>query len=117
MNVLHAQSVLSREGCGGGHGIAAMGGEDFLIGFKAADYAEVRSSQSGDSWRYCWEVRTYAPPELSEPAMTRTRGVVMLWEESEGDHSLFIRLSYRVFPFPNWKKCRDGRGWTVAVRS
>lgn len=35
---VHAEGVLGCEGCGGRHGVAAVGGDDFLVCFQAAGH-------------------------------------------------------------------------------
>lgn len=75
MNRSHAQCVLCRQCSLRGHSIAAMSGDDFLIGFEATEAYMARISF------YIGEERqssalgefTYAPPELSVPAITRIR--------------------------------------------
>jgi len=74
VNAVHALGILRGQGRCGSHSIAAMSGDHLLIGFKA----------SGDAYISSWtpqlqaQGETYAPPELSEPAMARIRFIVVV---------------------------------------
>lgn len=75
MHVSYAKSILRSQSGRGCQGIAAVSGDDFLIGFQAA------VSKTGQYYVALLSLlrgKTYAPPELSEPAMTRTRGGVIV---------------------------------------
>src|SRR3954467_13122781 len=89
MDVKNAGGVLRSQGRRGRHGIAAMGGNDFLVCFETAvSLGRCKGlSQTNDKsiWRICKDEDgddkrkgTYAPPEESEPAMTRTLPIVIL---------------------------------------
>jgi hypothetical protein len=73
MNILDTQRVLGGQSRSRCHGIYSMSGQDFLIGFEAAAIMSVWLCSSE-----CTSLgahHAYAPPELSEPAITSTRGV------------------------------------------
>jgi hypothetical protein len=78
VNPIHALSVLSSQSGRRSHGIAAMCRNDFLIGFEApARFASARcvfkiSKRKSVSRRRS----THAPPELSDPAITRIRFMI-----------------------------------------
>lgn len=67
MDVLDTLRILCRQSRRGRHSIAAMSGNDLLVGLEAA------VQFSAQSRKHCNFHLTYAPPELSEPAMTNTR--------------------------------------------
>lgn len=68
VDALNAEGVLRRESRGGRHSVAAMRGDDLLVGFKSPKWCLLDDvvSEMGVG------CVTYAPPELSEPAMTST---------------------------------------------
>ena len=68
MNAVDALSVLCSQGRRGSHGIAAMGGDHFLIGFEPSNCGAL-----APKFVFGKLERTYAPPELSEPAITSMR--------------------------------------------
>jgi hypothetical protein len=79
MDSINTLSVLSGQSRRRGHGIAAMRRNHFLIGFEAPArlpsarcvlQLSKRKSQPHN------KVKTHAPPELSEPAITRMRFMV-----------------------------------------
>lgn len=75
MDVVDALGVLGRQGGRGRHGVAAVGGDDFLVRLETtflggALYQLLLQCVLGDMIS---ESITYAPPEQSEPAMTNTR--------------------------------------------
>jgi hypothetical protein len=74
MNVLYAQRVLGRQpGCRGER-VDAMRSQNSLIGLKPAVLISAmfflsHEKRGGEGW-YVYD--THAPPELSDPAITRT---------------------------------------------
>ena len=66
VNVRYTLRILGSQSGSCGHGIAAMGSNDFLVSFQSAVFVLVvkRKVRRG---------KTDAPPELSEPAMTSIR--------------------------------------------
>ena len=82
MDVVDTLRVLCRESGRRSHGIAAVGSDYFLVGLEATTQQKSERPQ----WRHeddlvstsRQEPRcTYAPPELSEPAITRIRLLFM----------------------------------------
>ena len=69
VNIEYALCVLCCQSGRRGHRVAAMNGDDFLVGFEAA--AKEISKAGISHCDVC--CRTYAPPELSDPAMTSIR--------------------------------------------
>jgi hypothetical protein len=70
--IVHTPGVLRRERRRGRHGVAPVGGNDFLVCLEAASSGGTYKSV-GELNEKLKEDQTYAPPELSEPAMTSTR--------------------------------------------
>jgi hypothetical protein len=73
--------VLSSQSRRRSHSITAMRRNDFLIGFEAPARLPVSAmclciAASGSPLPQQNEVQTHAPPELSEPAITRMRFIV-----------------------------------------
>lgn len=73
MDVFHRAGVLDCEGSRRGEGVAAMGRNHLLVRLETPENLVLaawteRRVQPGTNGS-----ETYAPPELSEPAMTRTR--------------------------------------------
>lgn len=75
-NVLYAQRVLRREACRCCKCITAMCSENPLVSFKTSNLAFLISSMYYNNM-FPQVLRTYAPPELSDPAMTRTRFTIV----------------------------------------
>lgn len=85
-------SVLSSQGSRRGHSITAMRRNDLLIGFEAPARLPVSAMCLAVSKRKSLATtkrgQTHAPPELSEPAITRMRFIVasVSWySEFDGD--------------------------------
>lgn len=77
VDIVHALRILSRESSRRGHRIASVSRNHFLVGLEATREQRVRESAVAphalnrlELLRHCL---TYAPPELSEPAITRIR--------------------------------------------
>jgi hypothetical protein len=75
MNPINTLGILSSESRRGGHGVAAMCRYDFLVGLEApACLSLAPICVCGMASRsFSPGVFTYAPPELSEPAITKMR--------------------------------------------
>lgn len=79
MNSKNARRILRSQSRRSSHGIAAMRRDNFLIGFEAPARC---FAVSADPLRCvglarCKRKSTHAPPELSEPAITRMRFMVV----------------------------------------
>ena len=74
MDPINTLSILSSESRRGGHSVAAMCRYDFLVGLKAPTCSSLApmclryAKRKPRDWSF-----THAPPELSEPAITRMR--------------------------------------------
>lgn len=75
MDAMNANSILCCQSRCSSHSIAAMNGDDFLVGFKPADIGcvSLASKPNGKPMRIG---QTYAPPLLSLPAITKIRFIV-----------------------------------------
>lgn len=71
MNAKDTLCVLRSQGRCRRHGIAAMRSNDLLVSFKTPDVTGLVNKLIGVRERF-----TYAPPELSEPAITNTRATM-----------------------------------------
>ena len=102
VNILYALCVLRCKSGGSSHGITPMRSNNFLVSFKAT--ANIMSATIGGAGGR-WE-KAYAPPELSEPAITRIRLTAAI-ENQEWivgpDLKVWIvkEHRYRTLPFPS----------------
>ena len=71
MDSIDSLSVLCSQRRCGGHGIAAMYGDHFLVGFKPTVISALAYFSATAEFG-----QTDAPPELSEPAITSIRFIV-----------------------------------------
>jgi hypothetical protein len=80
MNPINTLSVLSSESRRGGHGVAAMCRNDFLVGLQSPACLSLAPICVCDmaSGSFSPGVFTHAPPELSEPAITRMRFMLVV---------------------------------------
>lgn len=74
MYIVDTLGVLSSQRSGRSHGIDAMGSQRLLIGLQTTESA----SGYKDNRDAAIDQATYAPPELSDPAITRTFATGML---------------------------------------
>ena len=68
-------SILRGESSRSGHGIATMSSKNLLISFKSAKACRTSAFAAATKHTPSKSNCAYAPPELSEPAMRRTRRV------------------------------------------
>ncbi len=90
MYVVHALCVLGRQGSGRRHGIATVSGNDLLVCLQAAGQKSALSIES----LHAVEITTNAPPELSEPAITRIRPATIVYRIARP--SLHVEMGNRV---------------------
>lgn len=100
VNVLHALCVLSSKGGSSSHRIAPMCSDDLLVRFKTT--ANILSVAIGSVEGRGQDA--YAPPELSDPAITKILFTVAMEKQAQGDRLKFRvwfvkDLMYRAVPF------------------
>ena len=80
MDPINTLSVLSSESRRGGHSVAAMCRYDFLVGLESPACLSLAPLHvcGMASGSLSLGVFTHAPPELSEPAITRMRFIFSL---------------------------------------
>lgn len=71
MDIIDALGILRRQSSSSRHGITAMGGDNLLVRFETPDL------MVSCKVRMFWAISTYAPPELSDPAITSIRGIIL----------------------------------------
>jgi hypothetical protein len=94
VNPIDALSVLSSQSSRRGHGIATMCRDDFLVGFEAparfAVSAMCLPSHLSKRKSFPPQRSTHAPPELSDPAITRMRFMI------DEERTLWIDVSMAI---------------------
>jgi hypothetical protein len=81
MNVDDTEGILGSQSRGGSHGITSMSCDHLLIRFQATGEASAGRCLETTSLKV---QTTHAPPELSEPAITKTRPLAILCFECLG---------------------------------
>jgi hypothetical protein len=71
MNAVNTLCVLCGQGGRRRHGVAAVGCNDLLISLKAPETPVLVNNSESSQGMF-----TYAPPELSDPAIAKTRGTI-----------------------------------------
>ena len=97
MDIMNPSGILRCQGCGRGHGVTAMSGQDLLVGFEPTASNQSVSMLRPETFTQCnrgiqisclqdrnfrqgelERGKTHAPPEESDPAMTSTRGGALI---------------------------------------